>query len=726
MGLYSESIRKKEEFNNKLEMYADESIINDKAMIHIENDLDDVQSAVLYILNKFGITVKRQFGHFNVSSMLDSMLDPLGMMFDYTESSENFIGKKTEYILAFREDGKAVALTPSITGYKWYCPSENSSGYATKSYCMSLKKGCYVFNRPLKERKTIIGTFILNVVSYLSVYDLIRLALATLFIVLFGYAMPKINQWVYKVYIPGKDTMFGAFQIALILFLTISVIRAVLTMVKALILSKVKIRVSMKMQSAIMAKVLHLPQSFFRQNSSGKLSKRINSCGRLSDMILSVFMDVVLDLAFSIIYLFQMRSIASSLFLPAMLFLGLKIIASVIASICFMINESRALEVDMENSNLLYSSIRGIQKIKGMGAEKSVYSKWAELYRRTLQYNFKQPFFLKYQNVIITAITTCGTITLLGVTSFSGLSRESYMTFISSYTLVITVVQSLTDMMNNIFLMNTLSKNVNPIFKAENEQHMILEYVRRLSGDIRIEGVSFKYPESNKGCLKNVSVNIKRGEKVAIVGESGCGKSTLLKLLIGFEKPDQGMIYYDNKPIDSLNLKSLRRGIGSVFQFSKVFPGTLRSNITFTAQHEVSDDKIWEAVDKAAIGDYIRSLPLQLDTEISESNSCGFSGGQRQRILLARAFVTNPRVLILDEATSALDNITQNQVLENINKLKNTVVMVAHRLSTVEKFDRILMFDQGVIVEQGTYEELINKDGRFAELVRKQLIKQTD
>ena len=723
MGIYSKAIKQKEEFNNKLEEYADESIINDAKMVHVENEMDEVQSAVIFILKKFGINVTRQFGHMTINDMLNSMLDPLGMMFDYSDSVDMYVGKKTEYILAFREDGKAVALTPSLTGYKWYSPSESKSGIATGKYCRSLKKGCYIFNRPLKEKKTIIGTFISNVVSYLTIYDLIRLALATLFVVLLGYVIPKINQWIYNVYIPGKDKFFAAFQIALMLFILISIIRAALTMIKSLILSKVKIRVSMKMQSAIMAKVLHLPQNFFRKNSSGRLSKRINSCGRLSDMILNVFMDVVLDLAFSVIYLFQMRSIASKLFMPAMIFLGIKIIVSVIGSICYMVNESRALEVDMENSNLLYSSIRGIQKIKGMGAEKAVYSKWAELYRKTLQFNYKQPFFLKYQNVIISAVSSAATITLLGVTSVNNLSRESYMTFVSSYALVITVVQSLTDMMNNIFLMSTLSKNVEPIFKAENEQSKVLEYVRKISGDIRIENLFFKYPESSKGCLDGVNIEVKRGEKLAIVGESGCGKSTLLKLLIGFEKPDSGNIYYDNKPIDTLNLNSLRRCIGSVFQFSKVFPGTIRSNVTFTTQHPVTDEKIWDAVDKAAIGDYIRTLPLQLDTEISESNSSGFSGGQRQRLLLARAFVSNPNVLILDEATSALDNITQNQVLENINKLHTTVIMVAHRLSTVEGFDKIIMLDKGKIVEQGSYQELMDKNDRFAELVRKQLVK---
>ena len=198
-------------------------------------------------------------------------------------------------------------------------------------------------------------------------------------------------------------------------------------MIKSLILSSVKIKVSMKVQSAIMAKVLHLPHSFFMNTSSGKLSKRINSCGRLSDMIMNIFMDVLLDFSFSGVYLAQMKNLAPELYKPAIIFLVIKILVSIIGSIFYTINETRILNVDMESSNLLYSSIRGVQKIKSMGAEKFVYSKWADMYRRTLQYDYNQPFFLKYQSVIINAVSTTATITLMWLTVRSGLTKEDYM-----------------------------------------------------------------------------------------------------------------------------------------------------------------------------------------------------------------------------------------------------------------------------------------------------------
>ena len=722
MGIYTESIRKKEENNINLEKYADDSLIHDKKMQRIESEIDDVQTALFYILEKFNVTIPRQFGHRNVGSLLDCTLDPLGMMYDYSESVEMAAKNKTEYILAFREDGHAVAITPSYAGYRWFCPHDQKGGLATKKYCRTLRKECYVLNRPIEERSTIITTFIANVLKYLTVYDIIRLIIASLAVVLLGLIIPRINRWIYDVFIHESTTRMAGFRFAVFVFFNVSLVRCIISMLKNLYLSKIKIRISIKIQSAIMAKVLHLPQTFFRKNSSGKLSKRINSCGRLSDMILSIFMGVLLDVSFSLIYLFQLRNLAPELYKPALIFITLKVLLSIVGSYLNAVNEAKNLEVDMENGSLLYSSIRGIQKIKGMGAEKAVYSKWAENYRKTLQYNYKQPFFLKYQNALISAVTIATTITLMGLASFRGLTREDYMTFTSSYALILIAITSLTDMLQNLFLMKTYTDNVSPIFKAENEQSQILEYVKNISGNIRIEHVSFKYPESQKGCLKDVNLEIKRGEKLAIVGESGCGKSTLLKLLIGFETPDEGNIYYDNKAINTLNLKSLRRRIGSVFQFSKVFPGTIESNVTFTSNDIVDEKKVWEAVDKAAIGDYIRTLPLKLDTEISQSNSSGFSGGQRQRILLARAFYTNPNVYILDEATSALDNVTQNQVLESINNLKATVIMVAHRLSTVVGFDRIIMFENGKIVEEGNYEELMAKDGKFAGLVKKQLV----
>ena len=723
MGLYTDTIVKREENNRKIEQYADDSLTTDRSMRRIESEMDDIETAALYILDKFGIRLSRQFGQTSIAGLLNSMLDPLGMMYEYFESAEEKITGRTEYILAIREDGKAVAITPSFRGYRWFCPYDSQTGRVTKAWCRTLRPGCYVFNRPLEMKKSTIATFIVNVVKNLTIYDLLCLTAATLLVSLFGLAVPKISQWVFNVYLQDAAAHMTGFAYALILFLLVNLIRGGLSLAKSLVLSMIKTRVSMKMQSAVMAKVLHLPQSFFRDNSSGKLSKRISSCGKLSDLILSIFLDILLDFSFSGIYLSQMRRLAPELYGPAVLFLAAKIAVSVISALSYLKNESSALEVEMENSSFLYSAIRGIQKIKGMGAEKPIYGKWAELYRMILHYDYNQPFFLKHQDVLLSAISSLATVCLLQTASAGAVSREDYLTFSASYALMITVITSLTNMMRNVFQLQMLSKNVDPIFRAASEQPEASEYVRKLRGDILIDNVFFQYPDSQKGCLRGVSLHISPGEKIAIAGISGCGKSSLLRLLIGFERADQGMIFFDGRPITSLNLTSLRQNIGSVFQFSRLIPGTIETNVTLNATKKVSESAVWDALDKAAIGDEIRKLPLKLETEISESNSSGFSGGQRQRILLARAYINNPDILILDEATSALDNITQSRVLDAILAFRQTVIMVAHRLTTVKDFDRIILLEDGKITEEGTYQDLMDRNGHFAGLVRKQLLK---
>ena len=323
-------------------------------------------------------------------------------------------------------------------------------------------------------------------------------------------------------------------------------------------------------------------------------------------------------------------------------------------------------------------------------------------------------------------LTSAATVTLMGLTAVNGLTRESYMVFTTSYSMVISVASTVTGVMSNLFRMKNLADNVRPIFASKSDTKPNLEYVRHLNGRIRAENIHFSYEDESRGCLRGVSLNVRAGEKIAIVGESGCGKSTLLKILMGMETPDSGAVYFDDKDITLLNQKSLRQRIGSVFQFSKLFPGTIFSNVTFGATEEVSEEEVWSALDKACIGDYIRTLPLGINTEISESNSCGFSGGQRQRILIARALIGKPGVLILDEAPSALDNMTQKKVLEAVNGLSCTVIMVAHRLSTVENCDKIIMLENGVIAEEGTYSELMERGGKFAKLVEKQLIKEEE
>ena len=220
--------------------------------------------------------------------------------------------------------------------------------------------------------------------------------------------------------------------------------------------------------------------------------------------------------------------------------------------------------------------------------------------------------------------------------------------------------------------------------------------------------------------INNLSLKIHSGEYIAIVGRTGCGKSTLLRLLLGFEKPEKGAVYYDGTDLSTVDLKSLRRMIGTVMQDGQLFQGDIYSNIVITSPKLTIDDA-WEAAELAGIADDIRAMPMGMHTLITEGAG-SISGGQRQRLMIARAIAPKPKILMFDEATSALDNITQKKVAESLAALKCTRIVIAHRLSTVKTCDRILVLDGGKIIEEGNYETLMSKNAFFASLVERQQI----
>ena len=245
-----------------------------------------------------------------------------------------------------------------------------------------------------------------------------------------------------------------------------------------------------------------------------------------------------------------------------------------------------------------------------------------------------------------------------------------------------------------------------------------------ISGRIDLEHVSFRYDHDSKMILNDISLHVKPSDYIAIVGRTGCGKSTLVRLLLGFEKPESGAVFYDGRDLSALDLSSLRRRIGTVMQNGELFSGDIFSNIAIASSH-LSLEEAWQAAETAGIADDIRKMPMGMSTYVSEGTG-GFSGGQKQRLMIARAIASKPKLLIFDEATSALDNITQKKVTDALDAMGCTRIVIGHRLSTIRHCSRILVMDQGKIIEDGTYEELIAKNGAFAELVERQRLDRND
>ena len=256
-----------------------------------------------------------------------------------------------------------------------------------------------------------------------------------------------------------------------------------------------------------------------------------------------------------------------------------------------------------------------------------------------------------------------------------------------------------------------------PILSAEPESSRDGIDPGPLSGKLELRDLTFRYDPTGPPVLDGISLCIKPGEFVALVGSSGSGKSTLLRLLLGFERPDAGSILYDDRELSTLHLASVRRQLGVVLQGGRILTGDIAANIL--ADTGLGLDAAWSAAEAAGIASDIRSMPMGMHTQLSEDGT-GLSGGQRQRLLIARALVHNPKLLLLDEATSALDSRTQALVTSGLEQLGVTRVVIAHRLSTVRHANRICVLESGRITEVGSYTELMGRKGRFAALAARQ------
>ena len=262
-------------------------------------------------------------------------------------------------------------------------------------------------------------------------------------------------------------------------------------------------------------------------------------------------------------------------------------------------------------------------------------------------------------------------------------------------------------------------ERVRPIVDAEPESARGGVDPGELKGDIEFDNVSFRYAADRPNAVDGVSFRIRQGDYVAFVGPSGCGKSTLYRLLLGFETPDSGSVFLDGHSLTSLDLRQVRRRLGAVLQNGQLVAGSIFENIA--GMSPLTGDEAWAALRAAALEDDIRGMPMGLRTVLPEGGT-GLSVGQKQRLMIARALARKPRVLLFDEATSALDNGSQAKVQDSLRLLSITRVVIAHRLSTIRDVDRIYVLDAGRIVESGTYEQLIRRDGLFVALARRQLV----
>lgn len=723
MGWFDEQIRQRKQ--NDDDVFAD-SFVNMAAAVlgsKVTGSLSDgsaaAKSSIDEILKYYHVKSREVPDNIkDTNEQLEYLMRPYGIMRRTVRLEKGWYRDAVGAMLGvMKESGRVVALIPA--GFSGYCYIDPDSGKKIKINRRNQRlfdSEAIAFYKPFPLKKIGLGSVAKYIAETLSAADFALIALATLALSLIGMLSPKLNNILFAAVLPSGSVRL-LLSIA-VFTVSVSVSSLLISATKEMITARINTKMSVSVQAAAMMRIMSLPADFFKGYGSGDLSSRAAHISSLCNMLVSAVLTTGLTSAFSLIYISQIFIYAPVLVVPAIAVILVTVAFSLISSFAQMRISKKQMGLSAKESGMSYALISGIQKIKLAGAEKRAFARWGNLYAQNARLTYNPPAFIKLNSVISLAISLIGNIVMYAAAVKSGVSVADYYAFGTAYGMVSGAFMSLAGMALTAAQIKPILEMVQPFFNTVPEISEGKEVITRLSGGIELTNVSFRYNENMPLILDNMSLKIRPGQYVAIVGKTGCGKSTLMRLLLGFEKPQKGAVYYDGSDIERIDLKSLRRRIGVVMQNGKLFSGDIYSNIVISAPWLTQSDA-WDAAEKAGIAEDIRRMPMGMNTIISEGSG-GISGGQRQRLMIARAIAPKPKILMLDEATSALDNLTQKRVSESLDSLKCTRIVIAHRLSTIKQCDRILVLDGGKITEDGTYDELIAQNGVFAELVERQ------
>ncbi len=725
MGWFENQIQDRRSADQQL---LEESFLRIAGVVMGEKDAQRIGDA--RIITKSAIDEILKYYHYKPTELPESITDPdeqldyclrpHGMMRRSVELKKGWYKDAYGPILAFRkDDGSPAALLPgAVYGYTFRDPATGKAVRLNAETEQLFDTDAICFYRPLPLKKLGIPDLLLYMKRCVSTSDIFMIVFAAISVSGVGLLIPRLTRALTgPVLSSGRGSALIGLAICLV---CVSLSMQLFSSVSAMVSSRLEAKTSLGVQASMMMRLMSLPASFFRQHSPGELKSRSMSVNQLCSMLMSMVMTTGLTSFTSLLYVTQIFRFAPKLVIPSLLIVLVTVGFSVATTFVQIGINRKRMEHAARESGMSYSMISGIQKIKLSGAEKRSFAKWLNLYAEGAELTYNTPMFLRANAAISTGISLLSTIILYYLAVKSGLTPSSFFAFTAAYGSLMGAFSTLTGTAMTAAQIQPILEMAEPFLKTVPETQEKKEIVTNLGGGLELSHVSFRYDMDSPYVLSDLSLKIKPGEYVAIVGRTGCGKSTLMRLLLGFEKPEKGAIYYDGKDIESLDLGSLRRRIGTVMQQSGLFQGDIYSNIVLTAPG-LSIDEAWDAAEKAGIADDIRAMPMGMYTMVSEGGG-GISGGQKQRLMIARAIAPKPKLLFFDEATSALDNKTQRQVSEALDAMGCTRVVIAHRLSTIRHCDRILVLDGGTIVEDGSYDALIEKGGFFADLVARQRV----
>jgi ATP-binding cassette subfamily C protein len=629
-------------------------------------------------------------------------------------------------LLGYLTDQTPVALLPRPGGYDFYHARTQRRARLSPRMARSIESHAYSFYRPLPVGNNKAALFQFALADQWGTLTLTFLL--SIAVTLLGMLIPQATGMLIDYAIPNADQ-----RTLLHLGVGLAVV-AIASTIFRLLQNLATMRLEAKgdaaTQAALWDHLLKLKLDFFRQFSTGDLQSRVSAIRQIRQLLSGTTLHTLISglvAGLNLVLLFLYSQTLAWVALGVTLFV---VMATVVASLLIRGNIRRQQELSGELFGFIVQLINGIAKLRVAHGENRAFASWANRFTQLVRLSVFEQRVEDGIALLNTVIPSLANAVIFGLVvdliqpdPVTGVaprfSTGTYLAFNAAFGLLLSGATSLSNTLVNVLDVWILWGRVRPILEAEPEITPHMSDPGLLTGAIQVQNCTFRYRVDGPPVLNQVDLSIRPGDFVALVGPSGSGKSTLLRLLLGFEVPESGRILYDGQDLLGLDVTAVRRQLGVVLQQSKINAASLYENIAGNAN--ITQEAAFRAANLAGMAADLAAMPMGLHTLVSEGGG-NLSGGQRQRLIIARALAKDPRVLLWDEATSALDNRTQDIVMRSLERLNMTRVIIAHRLSTVRMADRILVLDQGKIIQSGTFEMLASQPGLFQTLMSRQAL----
>jgi NHLM bacteriocin system ABC transporter ATP-binding protein len=613
-----------------------------------------------------------------------------------------------------------VALLPRPRGgYSRYDPRDGSTAVVDEGAAQSLHPRAHQFYRSFPSQ-ALSALDVLRFAAQGCRTDLTRILVLGLATGMVATGLPLLTGQVFDTIIPGAER--GLLWQLMAVLLSFFAGSWLFDLARGYAMIRAQTRMDASVEAGTWDRLLSLPAPFFRKYSAGDLASRAEGIGSIREVLAGVGLSTLLSGVFSIWSFVLLFFYDVKLALAAT---GLVAISATVAAVATYseLHLQRAVsELDGRLSGLSLQLLGGIAKLRGSGSENRAFAVWAQLFARRRDIEMAGGRI----NVRIAAfeafyplVCSMALFWLIAGERNVAMTTGDFLAFSAAFGMFMRAVLGVIGAVLQTVQLVPLYERARPILTSPIETRGTGETRVDLKGGLELSHVSFRYEEGGPLILDDVVLRIEPGEFVAVVGPSGSGKSTLLRIMLGFDAPSEGAVFYDGQALAGMDMRRVRQQIGVVLQHSTVMAGSIYSNIVGSSGRSL--DEAWRAAEQAAVAEDIAAMPMGMHTVLAQGGGT-LSGGQRQRLLIARALASSPRILFFDEATSALDNRTQAAVSESLDQLRVTRVVIAHRLSTIRHADRIVVLEQGRIRQQGTFDALLSEGGTFAAMARRQMV----